>query len=360
MRLPSGGELYMVRRNGLGLFRLTYGNGDSKHPAWSFGSGLVAYSYQQDEQNSGIYLVKEDGSGKKRLLSGRAINPIWSADGGMLLFVRQQARYLFAVALYDLEKNCEKQLAELKSTSFLQPSFSPDGKNIVYWGTAPDDPGRCPAVQDIYVCECETGIIRQLTDSGSFCCAAEFSPDGKRLAYMRRTRDFHFRLCMISLREGDETTVTDELYYFTPPRWRVSWSPDGQEVAYLQDGEIHLLHIASGKKHRVTRPLDEESRQSLAATKDKKLVFITNTPGGIKDMMAPDMKITLADRVPNAGQPFWSPDGHQVAYVRDETVYLTKRGQGGGQRVSRGKVMDDHLAWSADGEKLIYVGEREY
>ncbi len=77
-------------------------------------------------------------------------------------------------------------------------------------------------------------------------------------------------------------------------------------------------------------------------------------------MMSDESTITLVDRIVRAGQPFWSPDGLDVAYVREETVYLAKPGKGSGRRVSRGTITDDHLAWSADGQRLVYVGEREY
>ena len=358
-RLPSGGELYVVKRDGMGLFRLTYGNGDSNNPAWSSHHGKVAYAYQQDDLNSGIYVISADGSGKKRLVAGRAYNPHWSARGEKLLFTRRKTRYLFEVLLFEIEKKVERLLAEVETSASMKPSFSPGEAQVVYWGREPDGQGRRPTTQDIYLCDLDSGERSRLTDGACLCCAAAFSPSGEWLAWMEGTRDFHYHLCVMKSRGGERRAVTDEIYSFTPPSWCSQWSPDSSVVSYLQDGEIYLLHVASGRKRRITRPLQEESRQRLKGD-NKKLVFISNVPGGVKNMMDPETKITLADRVLGAGQPFWSPDGCHVAYVRDATVYVTDTKKGDSRRVSRGKVMDDRLAWSQDGEKIIYVGEREY
>jgi len=340
----------------MGLFRLTYGNGDSTHPVWSPDAGTIAYCYHQDEKNDGIYLVNEDGSSKQKIASGRVANPSWSPCGGLLLFIRKEGRFQYAVVLMNLEERREKTLARLATTSSMQPSFSADGAWAVFWGSEEEG---APRQQNIYKSELATGETKPLSEGEGSCSGAALSPNGQWLAFMRNTRQHHYRLSVYNMVAQDEAALGEELYSFVPPTWPVRWAPDGLELAYLQDGEIYLLRISDARSRRLTRPLEEQSRQQLAGS-NKKLVFISNQPGGVKSMMSDDSTIILADRVVRAGQPFWSPDGLEVAYVRDETVYLAKPGKGAGRRISRGTVTDDHLAWSADGQRLVYVGEREY
>ncbi|MEO1487837.1 MAG: S9 family peptidase [Pseudomonadota bacterium] len=107
----------------------------------------------------------------------------------------------------------------------------------------------------------------------------QISPDGKQIAYVRRTNDIMTdravsSIWLIDVASGAETPlVTGEGFHASP-----RWSPDGKRLAYIstQSGggaELHVRWMATGQSANITA--------------------LPESPGGIA----------------------WSPDGTQIAYT---------------------------------------------
>lgn len=98
-----------------------------------------------------------------------------------------------------------------------------------------------------------------------------------------------------------------------------AWSPNGQEIAFMRDGQI-LLTDPAGKKSRVLTSVPEHWD----------------------------------------ADPVWRPDGKALAFIRlsmqgdQSRVMLLDPGQGSPKEVARDPSTIGYLAWSPDGRSLFY------
>lgn len=102
------------------------------------------------------------------------------------------------------------------------------------------------------------------------------SPDGKQIAFLARNDEGVVQLWTVSLNGGVPKCITRN-------RWPIAsaftWSPDGQQLAHTMDGSVCVTEVATGRTTRLTA-----KGQGAAAPRPEACVF--------------------------------SPDGNQVAYIR--------------------------------------------
>ena len=124
-------------------------------------------------------------------------------------------------------------------------SFSPDGRQIVY---AAERDGHW----NIYMTELERkddklfvyarGLKeRQLTHSQEACFQPTFSPDGKKVAFLRDRTGIY----VYDLASGKETKVLDKSYNYSyaDGDQHYQWSPDSQWILTNYGGEGGWMHI---------------------------------------------------------------------------------------------------------------------
>ncbi|RTL44357.1 MAG: peptidase S41 [Burkholderiales bacterium] len=112
----------------------------------------------------------------------------------------------------------------------------------------------------VFVTSAEFGNTRRITEGPGQKRSVSFSPDGRKLLYACEDGG-QWSLCEATL-EGDKKLVPS---FFNAPRvstrvllknahqnFQPRYSPDGKQVAYLQDrAALHVLDIASGKTREV-------------------------------------------------------------------------------------------------------------
>lgn len=112
----------------------------------------------------------------------------------------------------------------------------------------------------VFVASAEFGNTRRITDAPGQKRSVSFSPDGRRLLYACE-QDGQWSLCEAAI-AGDKKAVPS---FFNAPRvttklllknahqnFQPRYSPDGKEVAYLQDrAALHVLELSSGKTREV-------------------------------------------------------------------------------------------------------------
>ena len=201
-----------------------------------------------------VFTVKSDGSDLERL--GTGLQPSISRDGKRIVFVRSSSSGAELWVLNSGNGSVERITADVKGNA--QPAISPDGSRIVFVGRARAG-GDLNEREHLYVIDADGSNERELTN-GQRNADSEpsFSPDGKRIVFVR-TSNFT-QLMTISVGGGDPTPVTNRDGPFTGPEGP-SYSPDGDRIlfdAFARSG-ARIWTIGSGGNglDQVTKGDDE-------------------------------------------------------------------------------------------------------
>ncbi len=200
---------------------------------------------------------------------------------------------------------------------------------------------------------------------GSVDSAPAWSPDGKRIAFIRgsrRTNTHH--LYVIDANGGDARPIPG----VAADNDGLSWSPDGKRIVFVaRDG----LRTASPTGHGTALLVRIRGASSPSWSPDgKAIVFATAAIGGpavyVADAHGSNARaLTTADFPTVVRSPVWSPDGRQIAFVegnmleastfrpRLEIVRTNGKRVRTVTRLEPGADTVTTLAWSPDGKRFV-------
>ena len=164
----------------------------------------------------------------------------------------------------------------------------------------------------------------------------EATPSGDLIAYgCREPKNVWYAVCVIRQDGTDRKRLTTRL-----PATGSAWSPDGRRIAFTRHQEVG---------------------ESTAFTDDD--VFVMDADG--------DGVLQLTKERPgfHSGQPTWSPDGREIAFVRGPAL-AAGIGQPGSlfvmatdgsdvRRLTRG-ALDSGPAWSPDGSEIVFSRAKDF
>lgn len=125
-------DLYVARSNGRSARRLTHDAAREAAPAWSPDGRRLAYVRGALVANrSSVWIVNADGSGARRLTTGRLdLQPAWSPDGKHIAFVRISATN--ESQIWEVRPDGTGLRRILKGlVGATQPTWSPDGSRLL-------------------------------------------------------------------------------------------------------------------------------------------------------------------------------------------------------------------------------------
>src|SRR5277367_1999910 len=244
-------------------------------------------------------------------------------------------------------------------------AFSPDG-NYIYFRKAEN---AIASVFDIYRAPVLGGTPKNVVqDSDS---AFTFSPDGRRLAFIRGNDPEvgKYRLLSTNLDGSDE-----KILYIAPMRVGLarflSWSPDGKKIAFPENrpegafGGINLFDIESGKIQLITFPDKAPFEVAFSASGDSLFVIYRQKGpnvgrGQIGYLTLSDGQLRPISRDTNSYATLsLAADGKTLAAVQQKAVsdLYVLSGQGGtsadaSQMASNGQQVR-FFTWAADGGLL--------
>ncbi len=206
------------------------------------------------------------------------------------------------------------------------PAFAPDGEKMAFpWTGSADDN------LDIYVKMTGNDPPLRLTSDPAPDRNPAWSPDGRQIAFLRETASaVEIRLvAALGAAERKLTEVPHARYY------DLDWSPDGRYIAFAERTDprepynshrflaIFLLSLDTLEKRQITFPRDPERDQRFA----------------------------------------FSPDGTTLAFLRHgesrSAILLLPMGGGEPSMIHQQSGWIGHLAWMADGQRLVFTSDHE-
>ena len=203
----------------------------------------------------------------------------------------------------------------------LEPALSPDGSRVAFIWDAGD------GAFDVYVKTVGSEDVLNLTNSEADERHPVWSPDGRAVLFAR-SDDSGISILRVSALGGGVTRVFSD--GASTDMRGMSLSPDGTQVAY-------------GARERATAPY----RIVLASLGDGgRRIVSTPEPGSLGDI-----------------DPRFARDGRSIAFVRSvnevtKDLYRTPVDGGTPTRLSFDNRKINGLAWSPDGERLLFTSTR--
>ena len=296
-----------------------------------------------------VNVMNADGGGQRKL-SGEwgfetvARPPVWSPDGRRIAFVRGRgpAKYGNGERDSDIYLANEDGSGRRRLTQSPQrdgdPAWSPDGRRLAFVRVR-------YGFGDIYLVNVDGSGLRRLVraisprvrmpggPTGGFSANPAWSPDGRRIAF-------------VSNRDGsDDIFVVNAdgsgLRNLTRSRgndWSPVWSPDGRVIAF--------------EGHRA-RPSELERAVCKGHCMREEIYAVNADGSGLR---------RLTRNWGDDGAPVWSPDGRKILYQHRSDIWVMNAG-GGGKRdltlsISQPFASDERAAWSPDGQKIVFVSNR--
>ena len=199
------------------------------------------------------------------------------------------------------------------------PSFSPDGEQVVFTWRPPDTHNY-----DIYVLRVGDLQATRLTSDPAWDMSPVWSPDGRRIAFIRRQVSSG-EILLMSPAGGPEQKVVDTT------GTAVAWSPDSQTLAFIDRAAGEEVHS----------------------------IFVVSAAGGPKRQVT----FPAAEKMYGDSAPAISPDGRTLAFVRHLTydvsdVFVQPLDAVKPRRLTFDKRQIRGLAWMPNGRELIFSSNR--
>ncbi len=242
-------------------------------------------------------------------------------------------------------------------------SLSPDGKVLAY-ASRDEEKSDKPKESYIYTIPVNGGIAKRLTDSKTWLPA--FSPDGKKIAYIKKSSE-EDELWVIPSLGGTPVKVCDLGGTWGPP----IWSPESDIIAFLREPKpdekckelwlVPLSETGSSAGLPIKIELLLESSMNLAGwTSDNKVGLLMLSPVQQAIYTIPSSGGKATQVTAAGGQPFsasWNNNGKKI--------YFTDKGNLGSVVSEGGEMSSIPVAGiegvnfpvvSPDGKKVLFHG----
>ena len=230
--------------------------------------GQIAFTSNRDG-NFKIYVMDADGDNLRRLTNNPAIDgsPSWSPDGKRIVFTSyRDGNFMNGIPtteIYVMDADGRNQQKLTNNPAHDgSPSWSPDGEQIAF------DSNRDGRFNwEIYVIDADGRNLQRITNSPNDDGWPDdrypsWSPDGKRIVFSAR-REAHFEskfavtyeIYVMDADGGNQQRLTNN----RNNEWNPSWSPDGERIAFTSDRkgnwenfEIYVMDADGGNQQRLT------------------------------------------------------------------------------------------------------------
>jgi len=351
------GDIYLLPISGGQAQPLTSGMPWDMQPRFSPDGSHLAFISDRDGADN-LWIMDRDAGTFSQVTREdfRLVhNPAWEPGGEFLAvrkhFTRQRSAGAGEIWAYHRSGGKGVQVVQRRTDQkdINEPVYSPDGRFLYYCEdiTAGEDfeYNKNPHGQ-IYVIKRlnrDSGETRVLVAGLGGAVRPTPSPDGRQLAFVRRTGP-RTSLFVKDLYSGVETAVYDELDRDNQEIWAIhglypamAWLPDSSGLVFWAGGKIRRVDLASRET------LDIPFRVTTQQTGRSTVRFPTPVaPAEFQPRMLRWVSV--------------APDGSSVIYSALGHLYLKPLPDGEPRRLTK---QDEHFeyypAFSRDGQQIVYV-----
>ena len=351
--------------------QLTDQAGTEFHPSLAPDGKTFVYSSDQTG-NFDLYLQRVGGKNPTNLTKDSAVNesqPVFSPDGERIAFRSERE----PAGVYVMGATGEN--VRLVAEEGFHPSWSPDGRDIVYSTRGRDAPDvRNTRPSQLRVVNVESGATRLLCELDAMQPA--WSPHGTRVAFwFMPTSVGRSDVATIPSTGGEPVVITND----ATTNWNPVWSPDGRYLYFASDKSGSMSFWRVRVEEETGRVLSEPEAVNTPSKFSRHLGFSRDGRRMIYVQTDNQANIQAADfdaRTEKViGEPHWvtrgdrqvirpelSPDGRQfllrVPRRTQDDIALVNRDGSNWRDLTDDKFFDRYPRWSPDGKKVAFASDR--
>ncbi|MEO6223426.1 MAG: protein kinase, partial [Vicinamibacterales bacterium] len=254
------------------------------------------------------------------------------------------------------------------------PAWSPDGQQLLCVTQNVTDPAIRFTTSQLWAIATATGAKRLLSEGDAV--QPSWSPHGHRIAYWGRTTGTGpGEIWTMPAGGGEPVAVTTE----PSMDWNPVWAPDGRHLYFSSDrgGTMNLWRVpideqtgkTMGRAEAVTTGVGASSQHVTISSDGRRIVYaaVVETTNLQKVAFDPDAGtavgmpewITRGSRT--VAQPDASPDGTLLAFNsagKQEDIFVTHADGLGLQQLTDDAFKDRAARWSPDGRRIAFYSDR--
>lgn len=360
-------DLFLQRVGGKNPVNLTKDSlADDTEPVFSPDGEHIAFRSSREPR--GIYVMEATGENVRRVAAG-GFNPSWSPDGQEIVFSEAgqdspSVRVSSALWIVNAVTGAKRLLTPLDA---MQPAWSPGGKRIAFW-FLPPSVGR----RDIATIPRSGGEPVVITKGSATNWNPVWSPDGKFL-YFVSDRAGNMNFWRVAIDEESGEALSEPEAIVTPSKFsrHLGFSRDGKRMIYVQTENRSNIQAAAfdasegrvtGEPFWITRGDREIVRPELSADGKQ---FVARLSRRTQDDIVTVSRdgtgwLNLTNDSFFDRYPRWSPDGRRVAFASDRSggyeIWMIDVDGTNLRRVTYDSPKEgtSFPVWSPDGTKLTF------
>lgn len=225
---------------------------------------------------------------------------------------------------------------------------------------------------EIYAMNADGTNQTRLTNNPGVDDHPAFSPDGRKIAFLSQNSSGAYTIKLMNADGTNQTDLTsidhDNYQYPWHGTESLSWSPDGNRIAFEEGGEIYIIKIDGSNRTNLTNHPAFDYEPSWSPDGARIIFASTRVFFTLLHTMKTDGSDVGA--LPSDGDfwdqsPDWSPNGNKIVFVahhdEDLPIIYTANADGANRQIfdryTCNPVCSQHRnkpKWSPDGMKIVF------